>query len=257
MPFSPPHHVLWASHSSSKCRKVYFFTPKGISYNTIWNSSMFYPGGFTSGSYIVTPKLPPSYTIVPFNEWGLFTLAALTTGSLVCIHAAGTYWDALGYVIGSSTNPANECALVAVVSQIKYPDIHYLMEDQHHVIPPPSKIESLSYHPQLFDLSHLLIQEQKDRVSSSLDVHTVVYDDSFQRFFKMKFPSIYTDGMEHQLDITYFLFQVYQREVDYGVIKESSSRCQAANMGIIDKIPPVYHYCGHLYYLGVCIILIF
>ena len=102
-PFFPPHHVLRASHSSSKHCKVYFFMPKGISYDTIQNSSVFYPGRFTSGSYIVTPKLPPSYTIVPLNEWGLFTSAALTTGSLVHIHAAGTYWDALGYVIGSST----------------------------------------------------------------------------------------------------------------------------------------------------------
>ena len=157
--------------------------PKGISYDAIQNLSVFYPGRFTSGSYIVTPKHPPSYTIVPLNEWGLFTLAALTTGSLVHICAAGTYWDALGYVIGSSTNPANECALISVVPKIKYPDICYLTEDQHHIIPPPrkcTKIESSSYHPQLFDPSCLLIQEQKDRASLSSDVYTAVYDNGFQ-----------------------------------------------------------------------------
>ena len=45
--------------------------------------------------------------------------------------------------------------------------------------------------------------------------------------------------------------------MDYGVIKESSSRFQVDNVGIVDKIPPVYHYHGHLYYLGIHIILIF
>ena len=45
--------------------------------------------------------------------------------------------------------------------------------------------------------------------------------------------------------------------MDYGVIKESSAGFQVANVGIIDKISTVYHYCGHLYYLGVHIILIF
>ena len=90
---------------------------------------MFHPGGFTSGSYIVTPKLPPSYTIMPLSNWGSFTLAALPIGSLVHIHAAGTYKGVLGYVIGASTNPANEGTLVALVPKIKYPNIHYLTED--------------------------------------------------------------------------------------------------------------------------------
>ena len=110
---------------------------KGIFYDTIRNLSVFYPGRFTSASYVVTPKLPPSYTIVPLNEWGLFTSAALPAGSLVHICATGTYGGALGYVIGASTNPANECALVAVVPKIKYPNIHYLREDQHHCLMGP------------------------------------------------------------------------------------------------------------------------
>ena len=161
---------------------------------------MFYPGGLTSGSYIVTPKLPPSYTIVPLSDWGSFMLAALPTGSLVHIHAAGTYKGVLGYVFGASTNLANECTIVAVVPKIKYPNIHYHMEDQHHIIPPArkhTKIESLLNHPHLFDPNHLLIRELKDKTSSSLDVHTVIYDSGFQCFFETRFPAIYTDGVEH------------------------------------------------------------
>ena len=143
---------------------------------------MFHPGGFTYGSYVVTPKLPPSYTIMPLSVWGSFTLAALPAGSLVCIHAAGTYKGVLGYVFGASTNLANECALVAVVPKIKYPNIHYPVEGQHHVIPPArkhTKIESSLNHPHLFDPNHLLIREPKDKSSSSSDVHTVIYDSGF------------------------------------------------------------------------------
>ena len=170
---------------------------------------MFHRGGFTSGSYIVTPKLPPSYAIVPLSDWGSFTSAVLPAGSLVRIHAAGTYKGVLGYVFGTSTNLANECALVAVVLKIKYPNIHYPTEDQCHVIPPArkcTKIESSLNHPHLFDLNRLLIREPKDKTSSSLDVHTVVYDSGFQHFFETKFPAIYTDGVEHRLNLDNFSF---------------------------------------------------
>ena len=182
---------------------------KGISYDTIRNLSVFHPGGLTSGSYVVTPKLPPSYTIVPLSDWGSFTSAALPTGSLVHIHATGTYDDALGYVIGASTNPDNECTLIAVVPKIKYPDIHYIMEDQHHVIHPLrkcTKIESPSNHPQLFNPNCLFIQGPKDKTPSLSDVHTVVYDNSFHLFFKTRFLSIYTDGVEHRLNLDNFSF---------------------------------------------------
>ena len=172
-----------------------------INYDSwIYCSSMFHPGGFTSGSYIVTPKLPPLYTIMPLSDWGSFMSAALPTGFLVCIHAAGTYKGVLGYVFGTSTNLANECTLVAVVPKIKYPNIRYPTEDQRHVIPPArkrTKIESSLNHPHLFDLNCLLIRELKDKTSSSSDVHTVVYDSGFQRFFETRFLAIYTDGVEH------------------------------------------------------------
>ena len=72
----------------------------------------------------------------------------------------------LGYVFGTSTNLANECALVAVVPKIKYPNICYPMEDQCHIIPPArkhTKIESSLNHPHLFDPNCLLIREPKNK----------------------------------------------------------------------------------------------
>ena len=45
--------------------------------------------------------------------------------------------------------------------------------------------------------------------------------------------------------------------MDYAVTNESSSGFQATNVEIVDKTLPVYHYHGHLYYLGFCILLIF
>ena len=38
--------------------------------------------------------------------------------------------------------------------------------------------------------------------------------------------------------------------MDYAVTNESSSGFQAMNVEIVDKTLPVYHYRGHLYYLG-------
>ena len=183
-----------------------------------------------------------------------------STGSLVCVRAAGTYKGAFGYVIGASTNPANECAIIAVVPKIKYPNIRYLSEDQHHVILPPrkgTKLESSSYHPHLFDPNCLLIREPNDKISSSSDIHTVVYDNGFQRFFETRFPSIHADGMEHQLNLDDFLFRVCQRESDYAVTNELSSRLKGTNVEIIGRTSPVYRYCGHCYYLGFRIIPIF
>ena len=45
--------------------------------------------------------------------------------------------------------------------------------------------------------------------------------------------------------------------MDYVVTNESSSGFQVTNVEIVDKTLPVYHYCGHLYYLGFHILLIF
>ena len=211
----------------------------------------------------------PIYLICCHSQASLFIhhcahqqvgFTALPTSSLVYIHAAGTYKGALGYVIGASTNPANACAIIAVVPKIKCPNIHYLSEDQHHVILPQrkhTKLKSSSYHPHLFDLSHLLIRELNDKISLSSDIHTVVYDNGFQCYFKTRFPSIHTDSMEHQLNLDNFLFQVHQHKSDYAVTNKLSSRLKGMNVEIIGRTSPVYRYCGHLYYLGFHIILIF
>ena len=127
-----------------------------------------------------------------------------------------------------------------------------------NVMPPArkhTKIESSLNHPHLVDPNHLLIWEPKDKTSLSLDVHTVVYDSSFQHFFETRFPAIYTDGVEHQLNLDNFSFWVHWHEMDYAGTNESSSRFQVTNLEIVDKT--VYHYCEHLYYLGFRILPIF
>ena len=38
----------------------------------------------------------------------------------MCVRATGLYWNKLGYVIGASSTPQNECTLVAVMPIIQY-----------------------------------------------------------------------------------------------------------------------------------------
>ena len=136
-------------------------------------------------SYVATIKLPPSYTIMPLSNWTSFTLTALPTGSLVWICATGIYHGALGFVISASINLVYECALVAVIPKIKYPDICHPTEDEHHGAPtkqltkirfhtdhpnsPPKKCTKIKSpnHPNLFDLKCLLICDPHNKGSSS------------------------------------------------------------------------------------------
>lgn len=252
-PFAPLHHP------SIKHRKVYFFKSKDVSYEAVRNSSIFLPGGSVSASYVVTARLPPSYTIVPLEDWTSFTSAALPAGSLVRIRVAGIYRGALGYVIGASTDTANECALVAVIPKIKYPDIRHPAEDARRKAHPKkrTKFKSPANLPHLFDPTRLIIRGPKDEVSPSSAAHTIVHEDGFQRYFQTQFPAIDINGVEHRLNLEDFSYRVRQREVDYAVTNDSSSRFNAVNVNVVDKAPPVYQYRGHLYYLGTRIIGIF
>ena len=99
-------------HAPQARHKIYFFLSKEISYDSLQKSWAFQPTGL---QYISNPRLPSSYTIVPINEWNSFTPTAIPTSSLVCIHTAGLYHNALGYVIGASINQVNECTLIAVL----------------------------------------------------------------------------------------------------------------------------------------------
>ena len=226
----------------------------------------------SAASYIATDKLPPSYTIVPLSNWTSFTSAALPAGSLVRIRATGIYHGALGFVTGASTNPVNECALVAVIPKIEYPDIHHPTEDEPHGAPikqltkirfhtnhpnsPPKKCTKIKSpnHPNLFDPKHLLICDPHNKGSLSSNVHTTIYENGFKRFFKTKFPSIDANGVKNQLNLDDFTYCVRQHEVDYAITNESSSY---PKLDVFNKTPPVYHYRGHLYYLGTCIVPIF
>lgn len=225
---------------------------KEVSYDTIRFSSVFLPAGSTSDSLVVTPTLPPSYTIVPINEWTAFTSVGIPAGSLVRIRANGVFRGALGYVIGASTNAANECALVAVIPKIKYPTLPN-PADSRHVAPAKkrTKIRSPPDRPNLFDPHRLIIRDSADEASSS-SKYAVVYQNGFERFFKTEFPSVYANGEEHRLDLDSFSFRVRQREVD-SVASLLSKTVHAE----VHRIPPVYQYRGHLYYLGTRILPIF
>jgi hypothetical protein len=243
-PFAPLHHVRQA------WRKVYFFLSKEVSYDSLRKSWAFQPAGLRHTN---TPRLPLSYTIVPINEWNSFAPATISAGSLVRIHAAGLYRNALGYVIGASTNQANECALVAVLPKVEYPNIPLFAENERDSNPPPkkrNKIESPSHHPQLFDPTRLRIRKQRHALRQSRDLYTTIYEDGFQRFFKNKFPDIQSNGETHMFDLDGFTWLVRQREGDTVVTEQSS-------MEIIPKTPPLYHYRGHLYYLGMRILPIY
>ena len=246
-PFAPLYH---APHAR---RKILFYLSKEISYDSLQKSRAFQPAGL---QYTSTPRLPLSYTIVPINEWNSFTPAAIPAGSLVRIHAAGLYRDALGYVIGASINQANECALVAVLPNIKYPNIPFFADDERDSNPPPkkrSKIEPPSYHHGLFDPTRLCIRKPRHASPRSLDLYATVYDDGFERFFKKKFPDTVSNGETQVFNLDDFTWVVRQQEVDTVMAKQSSSTFQMS-MEIIRKTPPVYHYCGHFYYLGMRIL---
>lgn len=254
-PFAPPHHVIGAR------RMLYFFLSKEISYDSLRKSWAFHPRGLQLTN---TPKLPPSYTIVPIHEWrSLDELPNFPAGSLVRIHAAGLYHNALGYVIGASRNQANECALVAVLPKVKYPDIQCFDEGKRDSNPPPkkrSKMESPSHHPQIFDPTRLRIRKPGHKsgpIAYSRDLYATIYDDGFQRFFKTKFPDIESNGLIHRFNLIDFTWLVRQHEADFPVVEQSDSRLQPANMQITLKTPPVYHYRGHFYYLGMQILPIY
>ena len=194
------------------------------------------------------PRQPLSYTIVPISEWNSFTPAAISTSSLVHIQAASLYHHALGYMIGALSNQANECALIAVLPKVKYPNIPLFAENEHDSNPPlkkQSKIESPSHHPQLFNPTYLHICKPWCALHQSSNLYTTIFKNGFQCFFKNKFPDIQSNGEIHVFDLDGFTWLVHQRESDTVVTEQSSSKLQATT-----KDPPVYHYWGHFYYLG-------
>ena len=217
-----PHHVLQAH------RKVYFFLLKEVSYDLLQKSWAFQPAGL---QHTNTPRLLLSYTIVPINEWNLFTSLTVSASSLVWICATGLYRIALGYVIGASRNQANECALVAVLPKVNYLDIPSFTENKRDCNPPPkkwSKIKSPSPHPQLFDPTRVRIHRPWQAISQPHDLYATLYDNGFHNFFKDKFLDIMSNGESYTFDLNDFTWSVRQQEVDTVVNESSSSRRSSA-----------------------------
>ena len=250
-PFAPLHHALQTR------RKIYFFLSKEVSYDSLRKSRAFQPAGL---QHTNTPRLPLSYAIIPINEWNLFTSTTISAGSLVCINDVGLYRNVLGYVIGASRNKANECAFVAVLPKVKYPNIPFFAENERDSNPPPKKrgkIESSSPHPQLFDPTRLHIRKSRHPMTQSRDLYATLYDDGFQRFFKNKFPDIESNGETCVFNLDDFTWLVRQQEIDTVVTEQLSSMLQMTSVEVVPKTPPVYHYRGHFYYLGMRILPIY
>ena len=187
-PFPPLHHILQA-----RC-KVYFILLKEVSYDSLWKSWAFQP---TRLQHTNTPRLLLLYTIVPINKWNSFTSLAVSTSSLVQICTTSLYHNALGYVIGTSRNQANECALMAVLPKVNYLDIPSFAENERDCNPPPkkqSKIESPSPHPQLFDPTHICICRPQQAISQPHNLYATLYNNGFHCFFKDKFLDIMSNG---------------------------------------------------------------
>ena len=66
-----------------------------------------------------------------------------------------------------------------------------------------------------------------------------------------------SNGESYTFDLNDFTWSVHQQEVDTVVNESSSSMLQVMSMEIIRKTPPVYHYRGHFYYLGMQILPIY
>ena len=250
-PFAPLHHTL-----QTRC-KIYFYLSKVVSYDSLRKSQAFWPTGL---QHTNTPGLPLSYATIPINEWNLFTSTTISAGSLVRINDVGLYRNVLGYVIGASRNIANECAFVAVLPKVKYPNIPFFAENEQDSNPPPKKrgkIESSSPHPQLFDSTHLHIHKPRHPMTQSCDLYATLYNDGFQCFFKNKFPDIESNGETCVFNLDDFTWLVRQQEIDSVVAKQSSSMLQMTSVEVVPKTPPVYHYRRHFYYLGMWILPIY
>ena len=66
-----------------------------------------------------------------------------------------------------------------------------------------------------------------------------------------------SNGESYTFNLNDFTWSVRQQEVDTVVNESSSSMLQATSMEIVHKTPPVYHYRGHFYYLGMQILPIY
>ena len=273
--FAPPQHILRASTLSSRRRKVYFCVSKGISYYTLSAAKVFNPPPYhgDAPSYVLTPRLPPSYTIIPPEEWMSSTPrngylpwqnSIIPPGSLVRIRAIGRYWNRLGYVIGASNNPQNECALVAVVPIIIYPTNHATRN-----ISPPAKRRKLNTSkisdnhqvaprtPWLFTphlLQSRLLTENVPEGSHHCRVTT--YEEAaedLQQFFSGQFPDRHSDSITYKMEFDGFSWAVRR----YGKSVTDMPNAKEPATDVLQKAMPIQRYRGHFYYFGMRIVPIY
>lgn len=122
--FAPAHHVTQSPTSAAPHRFVYMVNSRDVSYSDIHFSLPFGPivpeskgSDVTNSAFIcnVTLTLPQSY----MRQWTKQRLLnPLRPGSLAMLQHAGPYNKSLAYVIGTSLDPCNEWALVALVLRL-------------------------------------------------------------------------------------------------------------------------------------------
>ena len=222
--------------------------------------------------YILTPRLPLLYTIIPPKEWMSSTPqngylpwqnSVILPGSLVHICATGLYWNKLSYIIGASHNPQKVCALVTVVPIITYPTKHTT-----HTTSPPLKRHKLntsqaSHNCQVTPLtlwlftSHLIESRQPTKIAPKGSHHhfVTIYNaaEDFQQFFSGQFPDHQSGSITYKMELNEFSWAVqwYRKSVaDMTSAKEPTA-------DILQKAMPIYHYRGHFYYFGMWIVPIY
>lgn len=305
-PFAPSHHVYRDSTLSSRRRKLYFYLASDISYTALRNCSPFQSLAFdkpiNGSAYTVTPQLPATYTIVPKSEWHLldtrgplfgwksFEPNRYPAGSLVRVRAPGTYFNSLGYVIGASDNRTNECALVAVVPSVAYPDSSVLDHRDPDAMPPskkqrrntPPKLPKptrRSHPPQLFSADKVLHRPHEPQSQQTYPYPSDYYAVDFagasynlQRFFQEQCSDCEVNEETYEWRIDDFSWAVRQEEVtsvpkEVMVRREPSARemehgaetfeFPATKLVTTTTAPTIYRYCGHIYYLGLRIVPIY
>ena len=144
---------------------------------------------------------------------------------------------------------------MAVLPKVKHPTIPIFAGTKQDTNPPPqkkSKIVPSSPCTQLFDPTCLHIHKPWQAIQTqSQDLHATIYDDGFQCFFKNKFLDMMSNGETYAFNLDDFTWLVHQLEVETVVTEQSNSTMN------LFKTPPVYHYHGHFYYLGMQILPIY
>ena len=202
-------------------------------------------------------------SFTPRNGYLPWQNSVIPPGSLVRIRATGLYRNKLGYVIGASSTPQNECALVAVVPIIRYPTNHTI----HNTSPPlkrrklntseASHNRQIAPRPQLFT-PHLLESRRPTEKASKGSHHRslTTYDEAaenLQQFFSGQFPDHQSDSIIYKMEFDGFSWAVRRHGKSVADIPNANEPAT----DVLQKAMPIHRYKDHFYYLGMRIVPIY